>query len=66
MAHRCSVCDRTDDRKVTLIPDQFFSGPYLKDARYLGQELCQECVDSINESLYESEEDDPILPFTNY
>ncbi len=57
MTHRCSICDRTDNRSVTHFKDQFFAGPYLKDKRNPELEICQDCVDAINEILYEDEDD---------
>ena len=63
MAHRCHICDRSDDRSVVSTTDQLFHGQYLKDVRYPELELCSECVEAINEIIYEDEEDDPILPF---
>lgn len=67
MAHRCAICDRTDNRANVLTTDQLYFGNYLKDTRDGTKEICQECVDAINETIYEDDlDDEPISVFPNY
>lgn len=64
MAHRCHICDRSDDRKVSHSSEQVYHGSYYKDVRYPELEICEECVEAITETLYEDEEDDAINPLS--
>lgn len=59
MIHRCNICHRVSSNALTLIPEQFFKGPYFDDPQKDG-EICQECQDVINEDLYPEIEDDEI------
>lgn len=58
MVHKCNICDRTNAKYLTFLPEQFFAGPYFPDDRYDDKEICQECQDIINETLYPEEDED--------
>ncbi len=66
MAHRCSICDRVSDKRLTTYDEQYFNGKYHKDGRDSTKEICDECVEIINDVLYEDEQDVTISPFANY
>lgn len=62
MHHRCNICDRTNSLEVITLPEQYFKGPYFDDPHKDG-ELCQECLDSINDTVTEDEYDDTTFTF---
>jgi len=57
MANKCSCCNRTNDKRVVSFEEQYFKGPYIKDPWYPTLDICIECNDSINEALYEEEDE---------
>jgi hypothetical protein len=66
MAHRCSICDRVSDKRITIHDEQLYRGKFHKDGRDNTKEICDECVEAINETLYEDDGDVTISPFANY
>lgn len=56
MTHRCNVCKRTNNPRLSLNPEDTYMGRYYPDEREDG-EICDECQEVINETLYEFEED---------
>lgn len=57
MHHRCNICNRTNVLEATVIDEEYFRGPYFQDPHKDG-ELCQECIDAINNTV-EEDEDEP-------
>lgn len=61
--HRCVVCDRTNNRSLQNLPGQYFAGPYFDDEQSDG-EICQECLDAINDDLFDKETEDDDISFS--
>ncbi len=57
MAHRCHICDRTNDKRLTTVSEQYYKGPFHKDERYTDLDICEECQEAITETLYDYEDE---------
>lgn len=63
MAHRCHICLRTDSPQLALNREDLYQGRYRKDERYPQDEICDECDDIINETLFEFDEDEETFEY---
>lgn len=58
MAHRCGLCNKTDDIDVETEVGDYSDEPYVPDPNNPAFDICVTCFESICDSLFEFEEED--------